>query len=96
MKLEFLKQAENDLIEAIAYYEEKEPGLGLKLRDEVRKVCSSIANDPCLWREREGGYRRVNCPIFPYYVPYFIRNDVTIIAAIAHEKQSPVFSTERK
>ena len=42
-----------------------------------------------LWRERSGGYRRVNCPVFPYYIPFFIRGEKIIIAAVAHEYRKP-------
>jgi len=63
MTVEFLEEAELELIEAALWYEEKEPGLGSRLRDEVAHIVSRIAEDPTLWREREGGFRRVNCPV---------------------------------
>jgi plasmid stabilization system protein ParE len=95
VRLEFLEEAEQDLLEVAAYYEAKEPGLGHQFRNEISRVCSSIMRDPCLWRERDNGYRRVNCPAFPYYVPYFIRKDVIIVAAIAHNKRGPTFWIKR-
>jgi len=45
----------------------------------VAHVIARIAEDPLLWRERKGGYRRVNCPVFPYYIAYIIRADMIII-----------------
>ena len=73
MTVEFLEEAEQKLTEAALWYEEKELGLGSRLRDEVAHIVIRIAEDPMLWREREGGYRRVNCPVFPYFVAYIIR-----------------------
>lgn len=61
------------MAEAAVWYEWKEPGLGRRFRDEVARVVIRIAEDPTLWREREGGYRQVNCPVFPYFAAYFIR-----------------------
>jgi hypothetical protein len=65
MIVEFLEEADHELVEAALWYDAKEPGLGKRLRDEVARVISRIAEDPLLWRERLGGYRRVNCPVFP-------------------------------
>jgi hypothetical protein len=65
MILEFLPDAAADLFEAADYYESKQEGLGRRFRNEVLEVCGLIVQHPLLWRERVGGYRRVNCPVFP-------------------------------
>ena len=65
MIAEFLDEAEQELVEAVLWYESKEVGLGKRFRLEVSHVLSRIIEDPLLWRERSGGYRRVNCPVFP-------------------------------
>jgi plasmid stabilization system protein ParE len=96
MILEFLEDAEDELIEAALWYDGKEPGLGKRFRDEIAHVLARIAEDPLLWRERPGGYRRVNCPVFPYYVPYFIRGDRIIVAAVAHGHRKPGYWKSRK
>ena len=70
MIAEFLDEAEQELVEAVLWYESKEMGLGKRFRLEVSHVLNRIIEDPLLWRERSGGYRRVNCPVFPYYIPY--------------------------
>lgn len=69
MTVEFLEDAEQELAEAAVWYESKEPGLGRRFRDEVARVVSPMAEDPLLWREREGGYRQVNCPVFSHLWP---------------------------
>jgi len=89
MILEFLPEASNELFEAAAYYESKQQGLGRRFRNEVLEVCGLIVQQPLLWRERSGGYRRVNCPVFPYYIAYFIRGDFIVIAAVAHGHRRP-------
>ncbi len=95
MILEFLEEAEQELIEAVMWYQTKEIGLGIRLRDEIAHVLDRIAEDPLLWRERSGGYRRVNCPVFPYYVAFFIRKNKIIIAAIAHGHRKPGYWKSR-
>lgn len=95
MTVEFLEEAEAEFFAAVLWYESKEAGLGRRFRSEVAGVINSIVANPLLWRERSGGYRRVNCPVFPYYVAYFIRGDKIIIAAIAHELRKPEYWSNR-
>ncbi len=95
MIIEFLDEAELEFFEAATWYESKEPGLGKRFRKEVAHVLDKILDDPILWRERSGGYRRVNCPVFPYYIPFFIRGEKIIIAAVAHEQRKPGYWKHR-
>jgi len=95
MIVEFLDEATEELIEAAIWYEAKESGLGVRFRNEIARVVNRIAEDALLWRERAGGYRRVNCPVFPYYIPYFIREQKIIIAAIAHDRRKPGYWQNR-
>jgi len=95
MIAEFLDEAERELIDAVLWYESKEMGLGQRFRQEVGHVLNRIIEDPLLWRERSGGYRRVNCPVFPYYIPYFIRDKKIIVAAIAHGRRKPGYWKSR-
>ena len=95
MTVEFLAEAEEELSEAALWYESKQPGLGIRFRDEIAHIVSRIAEDPTLWREREGGYRRVNCPVFPYFVAYIIRKQRIIIAAVGHGHRKPGYWKSR-
>jgi hypothetical protein len=81
MNLHVLKVAEDELNEAVAYYEEIEPGLGSALKEEARETFQWIRNNPELPRLRSKGYRRVNLKIFPYYVAYFVWSDIIWICA---------------
>jgi hypothetical protein len=42
-----------------------------------------------------GGFRRVNCPVFPYFIAYFIRGDTVVIAAVAHGSRHPDYWKNR-
>ena len=95
MIIEFLDEAEQELFAAACWYESKEAGLGVRFRDEIHHILNRIIDDHLLWRERSGGYRRVNCPLFPYYIPFFIRGDKIIIAAIAHDHRKPGYWKSR-
>ena len=95
MTVEFLKEAEEELSEAALWYEAKQPRLGVRFRDEIAHVVSRIAEDPALWRERDGGYRRVNLPVFPYFVAYIIRKQKIIITAVGHGHRKPGYWKSR-
>jgi hypothetical protein len=71
LKIEILEEAYRELDEAIAYHENIEPGLGIRLKDEARAVIHWIFNNAELPPLRAKGYRRVNFRVFPYYVAYF-------------------------
>ena len=89
MRIEFTTEAKNDLFEAADYYEAKEPGLGGRFRDQIAEVLRIVMTAPCLWRERSAGYRRVNCPVFPYHIAYVIRGDLLVVVAVAHDSREP-------
>jgi hypothetical protein len=83
------------LTEATLWYEQQELGLGRRLLDEVAHIVERIAEDPMLWRERDGGYRRVNCPVFPYFVAYIIRKQKVVIIAVGHGHRKPDYWKSR-
>jgi len=95
MIIELLDEAEEEFSEAVIWYESRETGLGVRFRNEVVHVLERIGEDPLLWRERAGGYRRVNCPVFPYYIPYFIRGEKVMVAAVAHDRREPNYWMSR-
>ena len=49
-----INEAEEELMEAVMWYESREPGLGKRFRDEIAYVLNRIAESPLLWRERPG------------------------------------------
>ncbi len=95
MRVEFTTEARDDLFEAVDYYEKKEVGLGQRFRDQVAEVLRVVITAPYLWRERSARYRRVNCPVFPYYIAYVVRDKALVVVAVAHSRREPGFWHER-
>ncbi len=96
MKKILLQQAFEELTDAIAYYEEQQAGLGLRLKDEVDQHVNWILSNATVPKLRSGGYRRVNLKVFPYYIAYIIREDTLWIVAIAHSHRKPEYWIKRK
>ena len=95
MKVLFTAEGRDDLFEAADYYESKEEGLGARFRNEVSQILSTVASARYLWRERPAGYRRVNCPVFPYYIAYVIRENRIVVIAVVHSSRKPGFWHDR-
>ncbi len=95
MTVEFFGDAREELLEAALYYEEKERGLGVRFKNEIDHICLLIQAEPLLWREREEGYRRVNCPVFPYFIAYLIDQNTIFIVAVAHSHRHPDYWKDR-
>ncbi len=96
MKLQILVEAEDELNAAIAYYENVQAGLGLRLKQEARATLRWILDHFDLPPLRPKGYRRVNLKVFPYYVAYFTFGDTIWILAMAHSHRRPEYWMSRK
>lgn len=91
-----LDEAAAELQEAMARYEEIEPGLGLRLKTEARQTLQWIGEHAEMPRLRPKGYRRVNLRVFRYYIAYHVWRDVVWILAFAHGHRRPEYWIERK
>ena len=90
-----LHEAEVELREAVAYYEEKSPGLGLDLEAEIERSIRMIRDFPGWWPLREDGTRRYLTHRFPYLVIYAYLKERIWIIAIAHCKRRPGYWKNR-
>ena len=71
MTVEFLEEARRDLAGAIAYYNERQQGLGGKFLAEVRRSFNQINAFPDAWQQLAPGFRRCRLRKFPYGILYY-------------------------
>jgi plasmid stabilization system protein ParE len=90
-----LHEAEVELWEAVAYYEERAIGLGLDFEIEIERSVQAVAEHPERWPLREAGTRRYLTHRFPYLVVYAYENRHVWILAIAHCKRRPLYWQNR-
>lgn len=95
MNIEFLPEARSELLDAYEYYEDQASGLGACFWAEVDAHIEWIAKHHIVPRPREGGYRRVNLRIFPYYIAYSVQGEKIWIFAIAHGRRKPNYFIAR-
>jgi|SRR5579883_2015427 len=96
MNIVVLPQAANEFEHAAAYYEDKQPGLGQRFRDEVDRHIRWIAGHAEIPRLRPAGYRRVNLKIFPHYVAYAQIGETIWVLAMVHGHREPEYWIDRK
>lgn len=95
MKIRILSCAEQELADAVDYYNEQCAGLGYEFAAEVKNTFSRIASFPNAWPHFSRRTRRCITDRFPYGVLYQVRQDVILIAAIMHLKRDPKSWEER-
>jgi plasmid stabilization system protein ParE len=89
MRVEFLASAENELRQAIEYYNEQSEGLGFEFAAEVERTLQRIIHHPHAWASLSKRTRRCRTNRFPYGVIYQIRDNMILIVAVMHLKRSP-------
>lgn len=79
-------EAEADLIEAAAWYDSRESGLGLELLSEVHSgIARALENPESFTRvRRTPTVRRVLIRRFPYRIFFIVRPDAIVVFAIIH------------
>jgi plasmid stabilization system protein ParE len=89
VKLEFHPQAEIELIEAAAHYEQRVPGLGERFEAEVRGAVRTLLDHSEIGAAAAPGLRRFVLSRFPFTLYYSVTADVLRIEVVAHQSRRP-------
>lgn len=92
-----LKGAEQDIDEAIAWYESQKQGLGLRFYMSVREALELLKDNPLLYAKVKEEFRRVLTKGFPYALFYALdeeKRKVEVIAVI-HQSRNPEYIEKR-
>lgn len=95
MSFRFHPDAEEELSEAIQYYEEVEPGLGLDFAVDVYSAIQRAVTYPRAWLLLEGEVRRSLTRRFPYGVLYAEEDNGILIIAVMHLHREPGYWKDR-
>ena len=90
-----IHEAEIELCEAVAYYEEKASGLGLDFASEIERSLQILSEAPERWPLRPDGSRRFLTQRFPYLIVYTLESNQVWVVAIAHCNRQPGYWTDR-
>ena len=95
MTFSFHPEAETEFIEAVSYYEDREPGLGYDFSIQVFGAIQNIVTYPNAWPVVEDGIRRCLVNRFPYGVIYSIEGKEALILAVMHLRRHPGYWKNR-
>ena len=85
----FDPEARAEFEEAVAYYEDREPGLGDRFEAEVDATFRRILADPELFRLVGPTVRKAKVPIFPYNIYFHLETGFIGVVSVFHGKRSP-------
>lgn len=87
--------AEDDLLQAFSWYEDKQFGLGTLFLESVESVYERILEHPELYQEVDEGIRRGVTRTFPYCVFYTIDETDVVVLAVMDAAQDPDYVRSR-
>lgn len=90
MRLIFRPQAQAELLEARAWYDERAPGLGLEFARAVDAAAVAQAlRMPLAFPRIEGDFRHVITRRFPYSIIYRPARDESVVISCFHHRRRP-------
>lgn len=97
MRLTYIEEARKELLEAVAWYEECQSGLGWQFDREIQLAEDAILLHPDAWSNAGGGFRRKLLHRFPYAVVYHQPGpDWLEIVAVMHQHRQPYYWRRRR
>ena len=95
MKVRLEPAAQQELTDAVEYYERQRPALGGEFLDEFEAAFQRIQDNPNAWAPLEGDTRRCRTKRFPYGVIYRIQSETIEIIAVMHLHRDPEYWKNR-
>ena len=81
--------AEQDLLEAIEWYDEQNPGLGDEFLRNVDAILANISRNPMQFPQLHKTVRRAFVRRFPYGVFYLVAEHRIEVLALFHVRRDP-------
>lgn len=97
LTIQFNKEARQELLNAIDYYESKQKGLGLHFNTTVNQTISKILAFPKVFPIVYNDKRKAVLKPYPYLIiyEYEIKEGVIYILSIFHSRQDPIIWKKR-
>jgi toxin ParE2 len=95
MRIRFLEAAQQEVDDAVAWYDEREKEVGRDFLDELDRAIRRIKSFPLASTEIEPGIRRCLLARFPYGRIYGIEQELIIVIAVSQLHREPRYWIER-
>lgn len=94
-KLELHETAEEELWEAVDYYDEKRNRLGKEFARELQTVMKNVREHPARFPKVKGNIQKAVLSRFPYNIIFEVRGDLVFVLSIFHTSRNPKIWQER-
>jgi toxin ParE1/3/4 len=81
--------ADLDYLQALEFYEERQPGLGQEFDAELFALFERIKQNPELFQKETSVVRKARMPRFKYRIYFTIEGDEIGVVAIYHPSRNP-------
>jgi len=95
MEIRFLTLADQEVDDAVLWYEEQVKGLSRDFLDELDRIVRLVKTYPLLATQIEPEIRRFLFARFPFSLIYGIDQDMIVVIAVAHQHRQPRYWTDR-
>lgn len=95
MKGLFNSPAEQELSDAISFYDQQQRGLGDRFFEEIQAAIHQISAHPQTWEKIDAKTHRFLTNRFPYGILYRIHSDHIRIVAVTHLSRKPDYWKKR-
>ena len=96
MSYQFHPEAEAEYLEAVAYYEQRQPGLGASFLAEFESALAQVCEAPNRYPvERKPDIRRIRLTRFPFAILFRESEGSVQVLAVAHRRRRPSYWLSR-
>jgi plasmid stabilization system protein ParE len=88
-RLRLTSPAEQDYLESVAWYEERQPGLGRQFEAELEALFERICRNPEHFSKQRPTVRKARMPRFKFAVYFTVEGDEIGVLAIYHPSRNP-------
>jgi plasmid stabilization system protein ParE len=89
MQVRFLRPAEAEADEAVAYFDDQRNGLGDRFEQDLLEAVEFVREHPLSGKPLTNRVRRFGLHTFRYNLVYVVDGDEIVIVAVAHHRRRP-------
>jgi hypothetical protein len=95
-KLIPLDGVDNDVGDAVEWYDFKQQGLGEQFLDDWESTVAFILSNPLAFSKKNKSFRHASLKVFPYLIIYEVTENLIVIYAVINAKRHPKKRYTRK
>lgn len=95
MNVRFLTLAQQEIDEAVVWFNEQVDGKGMDFLDELDRVVRLVKSYPFASTNIERDIRRCLFARFPYSLIYGVEEQTIVVIAVAHSRRTPRYWMDR-